>query len=93
MAALETVFDPCSQRCIQGMVGDFAPRLTSDGYVWEIPAGSCDYSLHDGHLRMGRGRKVGDRLVPGQDPVRLLEMNLERVDDATWPAAGAIFPQ
>jgi hypothetical protein len=34
--------------------------------------------------------EVGDRVVPGKEPVRFFEMKLKRVSDNDWPAAGAI---
>ena len=75
-----------------GMVGDFALTLTSDGYVWEIPAGPMTIR-YTAVIKNGAWREVGDRLVPGQDPVRFFEMNLTRVGDSTWPAAGAVLPR
>jgi hypothetical protein len=44
------------------------------------------------HVRRVR-REVGDRIAPGQDPVRFFDMNLKRVGDTDWPAAGAISPK
>ena len=75
-----------------GMVGDFALRLTNDGYVWEIPAGPATIR-YTAVIKNGAWQEVGDRLVPGQDPVRFFEMNLTRVGDTTWPAAGAVLPR
>ena len=72
-----------------GLAGDFALTPTADGYVWEIPAGPMTIrytaTIHD-----GAWREVGDRIMPGQEPVRFFEMNLRRVGDTDWPAAGAI---
>ena len=42
---------------------------------------------------LGDGVMVGDRIVPGQDPVRFFEMRLTRVSDSGWPGAGAIPPK
>jgi hypothetical protein len=53
---------------------------------------------------LGRGRpdpaalitaqlEVGERILPGREPVRFFEMNLKRVGDTNWPAAGAIPPK
>lgn len=73
----------------QGQAGDFVFKPTADGYEWDIPAGpmTIHYSavIKDGTLR-----EVGDRIVPGKDPVRFFEMNLKRVGDTDWPGAGAI---
>jgi hypothetical protein len=73
----------------QGFAGDFELTPTTDGYVWEIPAGpmTIRYTMT---LKDGTWTEVGDRVFPGKDPVRFFEMNLKRVGDTDWPAAGAI---
>jgi hypothetical protein len=72
-----------------GMVADFVLALTPDGYTWDIPAGPM--TIHyTAVVKDGAWREVGDRLMPGQDPVHFFEMNLKRVGDTDWPAAGAI---
>jgi hypothetical protein len=77
----------------QGLVGDFEVRPTADGYVWEIPAGPNMTIRYTAVVRNGTWREVGDRIVPGQEPVRFFEMNLVRVGDTSWPAAGPIPPR
>jgi hypothetical protein len=75
-----------------GYVGDFVLTLTSDGYTWDIPAGPM--TMHyTAVIKDGAWHEVGDRIVPGKDPVRFFEMNLKRVGDTDWPAAGAISPK
>jgi hypothetical protein len=75
-----------------GNVGDFVLALTSDGYTWDIPAGPM--TIHyTAVIKDGAWREVGDRIVSGKDPVRFFEMNLKRVGDTDWPAAGAISPK
>jgi hypothetical protein len=75
-----------------GNVGDFVLTLTSDGYTWDIPAGPM--TIHyTAVIKDGAWREVGDRIAPGKDPVRFFEMNLKRVGDTDWPAAGAISPK
>jgi len=73
----------------QGYVGDFDLRLTNDGYVWEIPAGTATIR-YTAIIQNGAWQEVGERIVPGQDPVRIFEMNLTRVGDTNWPGAGAV---
>ena len=72
-----------------GQVGDFVIKPTADGYTWEIPAGPMTIR-YTGVIKDGTLREVGDRIVPGKEPVRFFEMNLKRVGDTDWPAAGAI---
>jgi hypothetical protein len=76
----------------QGRSGDFKFAPTADGYTWEIPAGPMTIR-YVAVIRDGVLNEVGDRLLPGQEPVRFFEMNLKRVGDTDWPAAGAIGPQ
>ena len=76
----------------QGNAGDFALKPTPDGYVWEIPAGPMTIR-YTCVVKDGAWREVGDRIAPGKEPVRFFEMNLKRVGDTTWPAAGAISPK
>lgn len=76
----------------QGMVGDFVITPQADGYVWEIPAGPMTIR-YTATIKDGTWREVGDRIVPGKAPIRFFEMNLKRVGDTDWPAAGAISPK
>jgi hypothetical protein len=87
-------YDPATQvytlhSHAQGQVGDFVIKPTTDGYVWEIPAGPMTIR-YTATIKDGTLREVGDRLVPGKEPVRFFEMNLKRVGNTDWPAAGAI---
>jgi hypothetical protein len=75
-----------------GHAGDFAFRPTADGFTWEILAGPTTIR-YTADFKDGVWHEVGDRIPPGQEPVRFLEMTLKRVGDTDWPAAGAIGPQ
>ena len=75
-----------------GNVGDFALNRTADGYVWEIPAGPMTIR-YTAVIKDGAWREVGDRIMPGKDPVRIFDMNLKRIGDTNWPAAGAVSPK
>jgi len=75
-----------------GQVGDFVLKPTADGYVWEIPAGPMTIR-YTAIIKNGGWLEVGDRIMPGKDPVRFFEMNLKRIGDNNWPAAGAIPPK
>lgn len=76
----------------QGFVGDFALKPTTDGYVWEIPAGPTTIR-YTAVIKDGSWLEVGDRIVQGKEPVRFFEMNLKRVGDTSWPAGGAVPPK
>jgi hypothetical protein len=76
----------------QGYVGDFVLTLTADGYVWEIPAGSMTIR-YTAVVKDSAWQEVGDRIMPGQEPTRIFEMNLKRVGDTSWPASGAVGPK
>ena len=76
----------------QGQVGDFVLTPTADGYTWEIPAGPM-MIRYTAVIKDGAWREVGDRIMPGKEPVRFFEMNLKRVGDTSWPADGAISPK
>jgi hypothetical protein len=73
----------------QGSVGDFVITPTPDGYVWEIPAGAMTIR-YTAVIKDGTLHEVGDRLIPGKEPVRFFEMTLKRLGDSSWPAAGAV---
>jgi hypothetical protein len=75
-----------------GMSGDFSFKPNADGFVWEIAAGPVTIR-YTATVKNGKWREVGDRIMPGKDPVRFFEMNLERVGDTSWPAGGAIPPK
>jgi hypothetical protein len=75
-----------------GRVGDFVLKPAPDGYVWEIPAGPATIR-YTAVIRGAAWKEVGDRILPGKDPVRIFEMDLKRVGDTGWPAADPIPPR
>jgi hypothetical protein len=75
-----------------GHVGDFTLTPTGDGFVWEIPAGPATIR-YTAVIKDGSWREVGDRIMPGKEAIRLFEMNLKRVGDTDWPAAGTMGPR
>lgn len=74
-----------------GQAGDFAfaPTPTGDGYVWTIPAGPATIR-YTSVVKDGKFREIGERIMPGKEPVQIFEMNLVRIGDTDWPAAGAV---
>jgi len=73
----------------QGRVGDFELKRTSDGFTWKIPAGPVTMQ-YTAIIKDGTWHEAGDRIMPGQKPMRFFEMTLKRMGDTNWPAAGAI---
>ncbi len=76
----------------QGNVGDFVLTPSADGYAWDIPAGPVTIR-YTATIKDGAWREVGDRIMPGKEPIRFFEMNLQRVGDTSWPAGGALPPR
>lgn len=72
-----------------GMSGDFAFKPSSSGYVRDIPAGPMNIR-YSAEIKGNTWHEVGDRIMPGQPPVRFFEMTLKRIGDSNWPAGGAI---
>lgn len=72
-----------------GRSGDFAVTPTADGFTWEIPAGPMTIR-YTATIKDGTWREVGDRIAPGKDPVRFIELDLKRIGDSAWPAGGAV---
>jgi hypothetical protein len=82
-------YDPATRKYTlhshaMGRSGDFALTPTSDGYVWEIPAGPMTIR-YTAVIKDGNWHEVGDRIATGQAPIRFFEMTLKRVGDTTWP--------
>jgi hypothetical protein len=75
-----------------GFAGDYVFRRTPDGFSWEIPAGPMTIR-YGAVVKDDTWTEVGERVVPGNEPVRFFEMKLKRVGDSAWPGAGAIAPK
>lgn len=75
-----------------GRAGDFVLTPNAAGFVWEIPAGPMTIR-YTATVANGAWREIGERIAPDRAPVQFFEMNLTRVGDSDWPAAGAISPK
>ena len=90
-------FDPATQKYAfrsyaEGRAGTFSFEPTASGYVWEIPAGPMTIR-YTAAIKDGDWHEEGMRMMAGKDPVKFFEMNLKRVGDTNWPAAGAVSPK
>lgn len=75
-----------------GRMGDFSFAPSDTGFVWEIPAGPMTIR-YTATVRDGKWHEVGDRIAPGQEPVRFIEIDLARIGATEWPAGGAVQPK
>ena len=76
----------------QGYAGDFPLELRPDGFSWSISIGGGATLRYTTTVRDGVWTEVGERIVPGQPPVKTLEMTLKRIGTTDWPAAGSVGP-
>ena len=77
-----------------GRAGTFniSPIPGKRGYVWVIPAGPISIR-YTATIENGKWHEVGDRIVPGKEPIRFFDMLLTRVGNSDWPGAGAMKPR
>jgi hypothetical protein len=73
-----------------GRKGDFPLELKPDGYVWRVPAGPGAEIRYTAMIGGGKWREVGDLIAGGNRPVRIFEMELERIGDTDWPAGDPV---
>lgn len=74
-----------------GQAGDFPLEATDDGFRWSTPArgGEVRYVTT---FRDGEWVETGDFVMPGRDPMRVIELRLRRRGDSDWPAADPVLP-
>ena len=72
-----------------GRSGDFAFKPTTDGFRWEIPAGSMTIR-YTTVIRSGTWHEVGDFISADKPPRRFFERTLRHIGDSDWHGAGAI---
>lgn len=74
-----------------GQVGDFPLEATADGFNWTIPTpgGEVRYVTV---FKDGEWVETGDFVMPGRDPMRVIELRLRRRGDTDWPAGNPVVP-
>jgi hypothetical protein len=75
-----------------GHAGTFKMTPTDTGAVWEIPAGPNANIISTITIKDGTWHEVQQYVAQGQPARTMVEMNLKRVSDSDWPAAGAVKP-
>lgn len=73
----------------QGRTGNFVLTPIADGFSWEIPAGPMTIK-YTATVKDGTWREVGDRIMPGKEPVRFFDMTLKRIGATSWPAGDPV---
>lgn len=74
----------------QGREGVYPLTLIEGGVVWEIPIGPRMVIRHTATIGNGRWHEISDLIAEGRPPLRVAELDLRRVGDSDWPAAGAV---
>lgn len=74
-----------------GQAADFPLEATADGFRWSTPSrgGEMRYVTT---FRDGEWVETGDFVMPGRDPMRVIELRLRRRGDTGWPAADPVIP-
>lgn len=77
---------------VDGQHFDFELKVTEDGFVWERPAGPNGVVRFTATVKDGRWHEIGEYIAEGRPPIKMIELNLTRLGDTAWPAAGAVDP-
>lgn len=74
-----------------GQAGDFPLEATPDGFRWTTPSrgGEMRYVTT---FKDGEWVETGDFVMPGREPMRVIELRLRRRGDTGWPAANPVLP-
>jgi hypothetical protein len=74
----------------QGQSGTFAITPTSDGYMWETPAGPGHTIRYTAHFQGPSWTEYGERIGADGTVLRIFEMRLTRIGPTEWPRAGQV---
>jgi len=74
-----------------GKAGDFPLEATAEGFSWTTPAPGGEMRFVT-TFKDGEWTEVGDFVMPGRDPMRVIELRLRRRGDTGWPAEGVVVP-
>ena len=74
---------------VQGHQGDFTLTLTDHGFSWSMTGADGVPVRYTAVVGNGRWVETGERIVDGK-PVKYMELDVTRIGDSSWPAAGAV---
>jgi hypothetical protein len=66
--------------------------VTDTGFAWEMPAGPDAKMRYTIDIKDGRWLEVGQYIKTGKPPVTTITLDVKRLGDTDWPAAGAVTP-
>ena len=74
-----------------GQAGDFPLEATAEGFNWTAPArgGEMRYVTT---FKDGEWVELGHFVMPGREPMQVIELRLRRRGDTGWPAADPVIP-
>lgn len=74
-----------------GHVGDYPLQATADGFSWTAPArgGEMRYVTT---FRNGEWVETGHFVMPGREPMKVVELRLRRRGDTDWPSGNPVVP-
>jgi hypothetical protein len=70
--------------------GSFPIEVEGGKVSWEFPAGPGAIVRYEAALVDGKWVEVGHRIAEGRPPLEIMRMELSRIGDNDWPAAGAV---
>ncbi len=76
----------------QGYAGTFELRLSTDGYVWEVPAGPNAITRFTAVVKDNTWHEVGELVTESGAPKQIFEMTLKKVSDTDWPLGTPVSP-
>lgn len=74
-----------------GHTGDYPLEASADGFRWTAPAqgGVVNYVTT---FSDGEWVETGEFVMPGRDPMKVIELRLRRRGDTDWPAGDPVTP-
>lgn len=75
-----------------GRAGEYEIKITDDGFQWEMSVGTF-IIRYEATLTEDSWTEVGQRIVPGQEPMTFFEMQLQRIGETDWPIANPVAPK
>lgn len=73
-----------------GQANTYPFFVTDTGYSWEMPAGPNAKIRYDITITNGKWVEIGYYIRENKEPAKFMELNLERLGDSSWPAAGFV---